>query len=66
MTRIDFDQRFAARMDNTEGWTQRQLDVLNDLAFAAVADCDPDDRHLKSLVDFTLERASTHYDVHTA
>jgi len=63
MTRDDFDRLYAARTDNTEGYTQRQLDALNALAFEAVADLDPDERGTKSIVDFALERASTHWAV---
>jgi hypothetical protein len=63
MTRDEFNRLYAARMDNTEGYTPRQLDALNRLAFEAVADLDPEDRATKSLVDFALERASIHYEV---
>jgi len=65
MTRDDFDRLYACRTYNTEGYTQRQLDALNDLAFETVADLDPDERSTQSLVYFTLERASTHWEVCT-
>ena len=63
MTRNDFDRMYAARMDNTEGYTQRQLDALNRLTFEAVADLDPEDRATKAIVDFAFQRASTHFEV---
>jgi hypothetical protein len=66
MTRADFDRLYAARMDNTEGYTQRQLDIINTLAFVAVEHLDPDERSTKSIVDFALERASTHWEVFDA
>lgn len=66
MTRDEFNANFAARMDNTEGYTQGQLDALNALAFEAVEDCDLDDRSTQSIALFALERASVHYDVVTA
>jgi len=63
MTRDDFDRLYAVRMDNTEGYTQSQLDALNRLAFEQVADLEPDERGTLSLVYFALERACTHYEV---
>jgi len=63
MTREDFDRLYAARMDNTEGYTQSQLDALNRLAFEQVADLDPRHGATWALVDFALERASMHYEV---
>jgi hypothetical protein len=65
MTRDDFDRLYACRMDNTEGYTQRQLDSLNAIAFEAVADLDPCERSTKAIVDFALQRASTHWAVCT-
>ena len=61
MTRDDFDRLYACRMDNTEGYTQRQLDLINAIAFVAVEDLDPEERSTKSIVDFALERASTNW-----
>ena len=66
MTRDEFNANFAARMDNTEGYTQGQLDALNALAFEAVEDCDLDHGATWVLVEFALERACVHYDVVTA
>jgi len=63
MTRDEFDRIYAARMDNTEGYTQAQLDDLNRLAFEQVADLDPDHYATSSIVHFALERASVHYEV---
>jgi hypothetical protein len=47
MTRDDFDRLYACRLDNTEGYTQRQLDIINAITFGGV--------------DFALERASTNW-----
>ena len=66
MTRDEFNANFAARMDNTEGYTQGQLDALNGLAFEQVADLDLNHGATWALVDFALERACVHYDVVTA
>lgn len=63
MTRDEFDSLYAAHAGNTEGYTQAQLDTLNRLAFEQVADLDPNESGTWALVDFALERASTHYEV---
>ena len=51
MTRQDFDRQFAARMDNTDGFSTDQLVVLNALVFEMVESLDLDDRQAKSSVD---------------
>jgi len=51
MTRQDFDRQFAARMDNTDGFSPDQLVVLNALVFEMVESLDLDDRQAKSSVD---------------
>ena len=51
MTRQDFDRQFAARMDNTDGFSADQLVVLNALVFEMVESLDFDDRQAKSSVD---------------
>ena len=51
MTRQDFDRQFAARMDNTDGFSSDQLIVLNALVFEIVENLDLDDRQAKSSVD---------------
>lgn len=51
MTRQDFDRQFAARMDNTDGFSSDQLIVLNALVFEIVENLDLDDRQVKSSVD---------------
>lgn len=51
MTRQDFDRQFAARMDNTDGFSSDQLIVLNALVFERVENLDLDDRQAKSSVD---------------
>jgi hypothetical protein len=66
MTRDEFNANFAARMDNTEGYTQGQLDAINCLAFEQVSDLDLDHGATWAIVNFALERASVHYDVATA
>jgi hypothetical protein len=63
MTRDEFNRLYAVRMDNTEGYTQGQLDALNRLAFEQVADLDPEDRATRPLVYIALGRASIHYEV---
>ena len=63
MTRDEFNRLYAVRMDNTEGYTQNQLDALNRLAFEQVADLDPDHKATFPTVLIALERASIHYEV---
>ena len=55
MTRDEFNANFAVRMDNTEGYTQGQLDALNALAFEAVEDCDLDDKSTQSIARYALQ-----------
>jgi hypothetical protein len=38
MTRDEFDHRYAATQDNTEGFTNAELERINDAVFAEVAD----------------------------
>jgi hypothetical protein len=40
MTRQEFDRRFAATLDNTEGYSEAALAEINDAVFARVADLD--------------------------
>ncbi len=42
MTRQQFDDKFAAHTLNTEGYTQAQLDQINDLVFEATKHFDAD------------------------
>ena len=51
MTRQEFDHQFAARADNTDGFSADQLIVLNALVFERVESLDLDDRQAKSSVD---------------
>jgi len=55
MTREEFDRNFAASRDNTKGFTDAQLDALNNDAFALVADMDMRD-------DITADHAKTVMD----
>jgi hypothetical protein len=38
MTRDEFDHRYAATQDNTEGFTDAELERINDAVFAEVSD----------------------------
>ena len=64
MERHDFDRMYSARMDNTEGYTQAQLDAMNHRVFEEVArHLDPTHYTTSSIVHFAFERACVHYDV---
>ena len=56
MTRDQFDARFAATQENTEGYTDAQLAAINDAVFALIADGDAHEVD-KSLVDHMFRRA---------
>jgi hypothetical protein len=63
MTRNEFDARFAATQDTTEGYTDEQLTALNDAVFAEVCDLDPtpwrDD--VSETVQVVMERLMNSY-----
>jgi len=53
MTRNEFNSRFACNINNTEGYTELQIDEINDAVFTLVADADLDahttDSHVKNM-----------------
>jgi hypothetical protein len=57
MTRQEFDNAFRAHIDNTAGYTRRELTAINDAVFAMTRDLDLDDDRTKSFVDYKFERA---------
>ena len=57
MNRNEFDSQFRVTIQNTEGYTQDQLDSINDRVFDAVQDLDLDDVTTKSTADFAMEQA---------
>jgi hypothetical protein len=64
--RVRMTERF--RMDNTEGYSQDQLDVLNerfDLAMRQYQDVGEDDFRRKSLEDHVAETVLADYDDET-
>jgi hypothetical protein len=63
MTRQDFDRQFAARMDNTDGFSADQLVVLNALVFEMVESLDLDDRQAKSSVDAAFADMCCNYAI---
>ena len=63
MTRQDFDRQFAARMDNTDGFSTDQLVVLNALVFEMVESLDLDDRQAKSSVDAAFADMCCNYAI---
>jgi len=50
MTRTEFDARFAATEQNTEGYSASALAEINDAVFARVAGLDLDDESLSDEV----------------
>jgi hypothetical protein len=63
MTRQNFDRQFAARMDNTDGFSADQLVVLNALVFEMVESLDLDDRQAKSSVDAAFADVCCNYAI---
>jgi hypothetical protein len=63
MTRQNFDRQFAARMDNTDGFSADQLVVLNALVFKMVESLDLDDRQAKSSVDAAFADMCCNYAI---
>ena len=65
MTRTEFNATFAATKNNTEGFTQAQLDRLNGLVFERVSDMEADARNgaVKSTVDHWFSALSASYHV---
>jgi len=55
MTRDEFNNRFQATLQNTEGFTAEQLATINDNVFIQVQDHDADEHDLKSIVDHCFE-----------
>jgi hypothetical protein len=63
MTRTEFNRYFAARMDNTEGFTAAQIAALNDQVFEAVENVDAADRYAFDTVEAAMGVASCSYSV---
>jgi hypothetical protein len=57
MTRTQFDTRFAATLENTDGYTAVELAELNAEVFAAVADVDADAPDAHQLVKSAFDAA---------
>lgn len=57
MTRAQFDARYAATQDNTEGFTAQELAEINDEVFAAVADLDVDADDVQQIVKSASDQA---------
>lgn len=56
MNRTDFDRRFAATDNDTDGYTAAQIVAINDAVFAEVAALDLEDDTTKSIIDHAFER----------
>jgi hypothetical protein len=54
MTRNEFDSRFAASQDTTSGWSDEELEEINDAVFAEVSEMDLyndiTDSHVKNMM----------------
>jgi hypothetical protein len=50
MTRTEFDNYYAASMNNTEGFNENQLTTLNNLVFEKVTEFDIDHEHTFDII----------------
>ncbi len=50
MTRNEFDRYYAATQMNTEGYSDDQINILNDRVFARVADLELEDYDTENTV----------------
>lgn len=64
MNRAQFDQTFAATIENTEGFTQAQLNKLNELVFDSIRTLFPFAN--RGLVEELFDLYSRHFDVRNA
>ena len=63
MTRNEFNAKFAATSDNTEGYSDTQLQHLNDLVFENVQDLDTADDITQSHVQNMFARHCADFSV---